>query len=49
MAIDDEEADNDVSEVYANGHWTYSDDINLDLDFDNRVDSAGNPGKLSGW
>lgn len=54
MAIEDEKADHDVSEVliylkYANGHWTYRDDINLDLDFDNRVDSAGNPAKLSGW
>lgn len=54
IAKDDEGADNYVFEAliylkYANGHWTYSDDINLDQDFDKRVDSAGNPAKLSGW
>lgn len=34
---------------YANGHWAYSEDFDLDLDFDERVDSLGNPAKLSGW
>ncbi|OAB33004.1 copper amine oxidase N-terminal domain-containing protein [Paenibacillus glacialis] len=51
---DDEGADNYIYEAliylkYANGHWTYSEYINLDQDFDERVDSAGNPAKLSGW
>ncbi|WMT38890.1 copper amine oxidase N-terminal domain-containing protein [Paenibacillus sp. D2_2] len=43
--------DNRVSEdliylKYANGHWTISDDFDLDLDFDKRVDSEGN---TVGW
>lgn len=54
MRKDDEGADNYVHEalIYlkqANGHWTYSEDIDLDQDFDERVDAAGNPAKLSGW
>ncbi|MFD2699571.1 copper amine oxidase N-terminal domain-containing protein [Paenibacillus shunpengii] len=51
---DDEEGVNNEYEAliylkYSNGHWTYSDEINLDQDFDERVDSLGNPAKLSGW
>lgn len=51
---DDEGAENYVYEAliylkHANGHWTYSEDIDLDQDFDERVDAAGNPAKLSGW
>lgn len=47
--VDDYEYESLFYLKYANGHWTFSENINLDQDFDERVDSLGNPAKLSGW